>query len=173
MNNPLKYNDPSGEFWNLIIGGLIGGVVNWVAHGCKFNAQGLGYFAVGAIAGALGAGIAGGLNSALLAQGGTFASGFLGTTAMVTGSGFVAGAVIGAGTGLGAGFTAGFATGLAQGKNIGDCFKTGIHDGTIGAITAGIINGVVSGIQARRQGLDFWTGNGTFDSVTCRVSQRC
>jgi len=57
LNNPLVYTDESGEFWNLIIGGLIGGTFNWITHGCKFNAKGLGYFGVGALAGALGAGI--------------------------------------------------------------------------------------------------------------------
>lgn len=31
LNNPLKYNDPSGEFWHLVIGAAIGGVVNLVS----------------------------------------------------------------------------------------------------------------------------------------------
>lgn len=28
LNNPLKYTDPSRDFWNLIIGAAIGGVFN-------------------------------------------------------------------------------------------------------------------------------------------------
>lgn len=32
LNNPLKYTDPSGDFWNLIIGAAIGGVFNWASH---------------------------------------------------------------------------------------------------------------------------------------------
>ena len=56
LNNPLKYTDPSGEFWNLIIGAAIGGVFNWITHGCQFNAKGLGYFTTGALAGSVGVG---------------------------------------------------------------------------------------------------------------------
>ena len=29
LNNPLIYNDKNGEFWNLIIGAVIGGIINW------------------------------------------------------------------------------------------------------------------------------------------------
>ena len=53
LNNPLKYNDPSGEFWNIIIGAVIGGVVNWAIHGCQFNARGVLAFGIGAAGGAL------------------------------------------------------------------------------------------------------------------------
>ena len=49
LNNPLKYTDPSGDFWNLIIGAAIGGVFNWASHGFQLNAKGLGYFATGAV----------------------------------------------------------------------------------------------------------------------------
>ena len=62
LNNPLKYTDPSGDFWNLIIGDAIGGVFNWASHGFQLNAKGLGYFATGAVAGAVGAGLALGVN---------------------------------------------------------------------------------------------------------------
>ena len=54
LNNPLIYTDPDGEFWHLIIGAVIGGVINWATHGFQFNAKGLGYFGVGALAGTLG-----------------------------------------------------------------------------------------------------------------------
>jgi hypothetical protein len=52
LNNPLLYTDPSGEFWHIIAGGLIGGTINWVSHGCKFNGEGASYFGAGLIAGA-------------------------------------------------------------------------------------------------------------------------
>lgn len=55
MNNPFKFTDPSGEFWHIVIGAAIGGVVNWVAHGCKFDASGLAAFGIGAATGAIGA----------------------------------------------------------------------------------------------------------------------
>ena len=73
LNNPLKYTDPSGDFWNLIIGAAIGGVFNWASHGFQLNAKGLGYFATGAVAGAVGAGLASGVNVAM--AGGNFWTG--------------------------------------------------------------------------------------------------
>ena len=39
LNNPLKYTDPSGEFFHLIIGAAIGGMMNWMMHGCQWNAK--------------------------------------------------------------------------------------------------------------------------------------
>ena len=59
LNNPLSFTDQTGEFWHLIIGAAIGGVVKWGMNGFRFDAKGLGYFGVGALAGALGAGIGG------------------------------------------------------------------------------------------------------------------
>ncbi|MDR0604219.1 MAG: hypothetical protein LBG80_07970 [Bacteroidales bacterium] len=52
-NNPLMYVDEDGEFWHIIIGGFVGGVINWVSNGCKFNAEGAAYFGTGFVAGAL------------------------------------------------------------------------------------------------------------------------
>ena len=114
LNNPLSYSDESGEFWNLIIGGLIGGTFNWITHGCQFNAKGLKYFGVGALAGALGAGIGTGVSSALAAAtvpagslssvGSAFTAGFVGT-ATTSATGFAAGFVSGAAGGLSSGCT--------------------------------------------------------------------
>jgi RHS repeat-associated protein len=50
-NNPLKYTDPSGEWIHLLIGAVVGGVINWAVNGCQFNAAGLGYFGTGAASG--------------------------------------------------------------------------------------------------------------------------
>jgi hypothetical protein len=47
---------------------------------------------------------------------------------------------------------------LVEGKSIGDCFKNGIRDGAIGAITGGIVGGVAGGIDAAMDGRDFWSG---------------
>ena len=153
-NNPLRYTDASGEWINIVIGAIIGGVVNWATHGCQFNAQGLGYFGVGAVAGALTAMGAGGVSSAL--AGGSFSAGALGTAAACSvGSGFASGAVVGAAGGLVGGFTTGFGNSLVDGKNIGDCFKNGIRDGGIGAITGGVIGGVAGGIDAAMDGRNF------------------
>ncbi len=53
MNNPLCYVDENGEFWHIIIGAVVGGIINWATHGCKFTWEGLSYFGVGAISGAV------------------------------------------------------------------------------------------------------------------------
>jgi YD repeat-containing protein len=56
LNNPLRYSDPSGEWIHLLIGAIIGGVINWGVHGFQFNAQGLAAFGIGALAGGVAAG---------------------------------------------------------------------------------------------------------------------
>lgn len=173
LNNPLKYTDPSGEFWNIVIGAVIGGVVNWATHGCQFNTTGLAYFGVGAVAGALTAMGAGGVSSAL--AGGSFSAGALGTAAACSvGSGFASGAVVGAAGGLAGGFTSGFGNGLVEGKNIGDCFKNGIKDGALGAITGGVIGGIAGGIDAALDGRNFWSGKGqSIDAVKVPANTVC
>ncbi|MDO5765270.1 MAG: RHS repeat-associated core domain-containing protein [Elusimicrobiales bacterium] len=50
MNSPLMYVDKNGEFFWLI-GGLVGGLINWGVNGFQFNSEGLAYFGVGAVAG--------------------------------------------------------------------------------------------------------------------------
>ena len=158
-NNPLAHTDPGGEWIHILAGAIIGGVFNWAIHGFQFNAQGLAYFGVGALAGGLAAMGAGGVSSAL--AGGSFSAGALGTAAACTvGSGFVSGAVVGAAGGFVGGFVGGIGNSLIDGKNIGDSFKYGIRDGALGAITGGIIGGVASGIDASMDGRDFWTGAG-------------
>ncbi len=53
MNNPLMYTDTNGEFWHIVFGAVVGGVVNWGINGFRFDAAGAGYFGVGAASGAL------------------------------------------------------------------------------------------------------------------------
>jgi len=65
MNNPLVYTDPSGEFWHIIIGGIVGSVVGNVQGIIEANQQGMkGWDAfkhvmvkahIGGVAGSLGA----------------------------------------------------------------------------------------------------------------------
>ena len=54
LNNPFKYTDPSGEFWHIVIGAVVGGVVNLAANWDNIDGfwQGLTSFVVGAGAGA-------------------------------------------------------------------------------------------------------------------------
>lgn len=127
LNNPVMYTDPSGKFWHLVIGATIGGVMNWAMNGTEFSWEGLGYFGVGATAGAVGAGVGVGISSAMV--GGSFGAGFIGSSAEMTATtNFATGAAIGGG----AGFSAGFGNGLIQGQSFGDALWGGTKDGVIG-----------------------------------------
>ena len=163
LNNPLKYTDPSGEFWHLIIGAAAGGVINWLTHGCEFNMKGLGYFGVGALSGALAAGVGAGIASALPVSGATaggFAAGFWGTSsATVATSSFWSGAAIGGGAGLVSGFTTGFGNGLIEGNGFGNAFGAGSFEGLLGGVSGGLIGGILGGITAERNGRNFWNGS--------------
>ena len=156
-NNPLRYTDPDGEWVHLAIGAAIGGVVNWAAHGAKFTTRGLGYFAVGALVGALSAGIGAGVSSLL--GGGAFSAGFLGTsTALTATSSFISGAAIGASGGFTGGFVNGLGNGLVEQKGFNNSLKAGLISGLTGALSGGLVGGVVSGIQAALDGRNFFDG---------------
>jgi RHS repeat-associated protein len=93
MNNPLKYTDPDGEWAHLLIGALIGGVVNLATNWTHIDTfgEGLAYFGIGAAAGAIGAATGGAVSGAMKLGG--FISGAVSGAAggassgMITGSG--------------------------------------------------------------------------------------
>lgn len=163
--NPLKFTDPDGEFINLIIGAIIGGTVNLVSgllQGKIHNFwQGLGYFGVGAAAGALSAGIGAGVNTAM--AGGSFSAGFMGTAAGVSSTGFIAGAA----TGVSAGFTNGFITGAGNaaisGSNLGQSLVRGLNDGWRQGLMGGITGGIAGGIDAMGKDVNFFSGKAQMD----------
>jgi len=159
VNNPLIYTDPTGEFWHLIIGAVIGGTMNVIFNAGNIDNfwEGLGYFGIGAAAGALGAGVGAGVSSAI--AGGSFGAGFVGSsTAMTATSSFFTGAAIGGSAGFIAGFTTGFGNGLMRGQNFGQALGSGLKDGLIGGVTGGLIGGVAGGIDAVRDGRRFFDG---------------
>ena len=154
LNNPLKYTDPSGEFWHLIIGGIIGGTTNVLFNLKNIDNfwQGLGYFGIGAGAGALAAGIGSGVGVAL--QGGSFSAGFLGTSTTVTGVGFLGGAS--------AGLTNGFITGTGNSLMQGNKFGESLVNGLISGGKQALIGGAIAGTSALIRGKNFFTGDVTF-----------
>lgn len=161
MNNPLHYNDPSGEFWHLVIGAAIGGTFNMIANWNKAENgwQRLGYFGIGAAAGALGAGVGAGVSSAI--GGGTFGAGFLGTKAAeVATTSFLSGAAIGGSGGFASGFTTGFGNGLMGGQNFGKAMWNGTKTGLIAGGGGFLVGGTLSGLNSNFDGRDFWDGSG-------------
>jgi RHS repeat-associated protein len=139
-NNPFKYTDPSGEWIWILVGAVIGGVVNWVAHGAQFNARGLTAFGIGAAAGAL-VGIVG--PAAFTAVGGGTAGA----------GGFAAGA-IGAAAG-----TAASQTVLTVGNHVafGDPLMSG-KEFIMGVAFGAALGGTINGVSALRNGNTFWRG---------------
>ncbi|HEX4887224.1 MAG TPA: RHS repeat-associated core domain-containing protein [Luteibaculaceae bacterium] len=140
--NPLKYVDPDGEWVHLAVGAFIGGFVNWAMNGGQFNAKGLAYFGVGALAGALGAGTG---------------AGFLGTSAAFTETNsFSSGAVIRASRG----FTSGFGNSIIQGNQFKKALGDGVKAGAMGDLGCGLIGGLSGGIDAKIHDGKFWNGDG-------------
>jgi hypothetical protein len=159
LNNPFKYTDPDGEWVHLVIGAIIGGVVNLIMNADKIDnfGQGLAYFGIGAAAGALGAGIGAGISSAI--AGGSFGAGFMGSSGALTATtSFWTGAAIGGGAGFSSGFTTGFGNGLMQGQNFGDALWSGTKAGIISGASGALIGGIAGGIDAYKNDRSFWTG---------------
>lgn len=154
LNNPLAYTDKNGEFV-ILAAAIIGGVVNWATHGAKFNLKGLGYFAVGAAAGAAGAWAGG----AALAQFGGMTS-------------FASGAVSGAAGGAAGGFAGGTGNAWMGGASFANGMKSGLVGAGVGALTGGAIGGISSGISAIRQGNNFWNGQPTDAKVAAIMAAR-
>lgn len=157
LNNPLKYTDPSGEFWNLIFDAAVGGLFNWASHGFKYNAKGLGYFLTGAIAGAVSTGVASGVNVAM--AGGNFWKGAVGMLPDVLSTGFFSGAATFGSSAFVGSFITDAGNSWVEGQSFGDGLLTGLKSGYKSAIAAGIMGGIASGIDALGKNVDFWTGN--------------
>jgi RHS repeat-associated protein len=97
MNNPLKFTDPDGNWVHLVIGAIVGGVINLVSGAIQgnINSWGDGFkaFGIGAIQGALSAAIGyGGFGSA--AAGRAVTGGFL-TSATSVGANLTSTAFLG------------------------------------------------------------------------------
>ena len=144
-NNPLLYTDPSGEWIHLVVGAAIGGVVNWAMNGAEFSWRGLGYFGVGALAGASGAWIGG------AAAGAVGTAGFWSGMAIESSSSAISGFVLNGGNSWMESAT----------------FKEGLLAGGKGALIGGIVGGITGGIGGGLKALEgdasFWTGKMELD----------
>ena len=159
LNNPLKYTDPSGNFF--IIGAFVGAYINWMMNGCQFNAKGLGHFAVGAVAGAVSAGIGAGVNVAM--AGGNFWTGAAGLAQGVSSTGFISGMATGASAGFAGGLISGAGNSWVAGKKFSSGLVEGLKSGGLGALSGGITGGIHGGLDALNKGTNFWTGTKLID----------
>ena len=156
LNNPLKYTDPDGEWAHLLIGALIGGIVNVatnLGHIDTFG-EGLAYFGIGAAAGVIGA-----------ATGGAAAG------AMKLG-GFVSGAVSSAAGGASSGFITGSGNAWMQGANFGQGLKAGAIAAGIGAGSGALFGGLTRGIVDYRKGYNFWDGTKIDEFIDGTISTK-
>ena len=163
LNNPLQYTDPSGEFWHLIVGAAIGGFLNVVLNANNIDNcwQGLAYFGIGAVAGALSAGVGAGISTAF--AGGSFSAGFTGITAGVSATGFLSGSASSAASGFIGGFITGSGNSWISGNSFSKGLINGITQGGIGLFVGSLTGGIIGGIDALYKGTNFWTGTASFD----------
>lgn len=140
LNNPLKYTDPDGEFWHIIIGGLIGGTINLVSKAINGQIEsvgdGLAAFGIGFASGSI-ASVAGG---AML--------GMMGGSTSVA-SGFAVGS-----------FSSAFslpALSIGNSAYFGDPVMSG-RDYLEGLLIGGLVGGVTNAISNIVSGRNIWTG---------------
>ena len=152
------YTDPDGEWIHLVIGAIIGGFMNVIMNVDRIDNfwQGLGYFGIGAAAGALGAGIGASVSTAIAGAG--FGAGFIGTsTATVTG--FLGSAAVAGSAATASCFITGAGNSWMQGNSFGKGLLDGVKSGLIGGTTAALTAGIFGGLDALSSGRNFWTGS--------------
>jgi len=159
LNNPLMFTDPSGEWIHLVVGAVVGGVINLAVNWNNIDSfwDGAGFFAIGAGAGALAAGTGAGFG-ALASGAGSF--GFM-STAAISAPGLLPGIAVGVSSGFTSGFVTSTGNGLLQGETLGSSLENGLTDGLWGAALGGVIGGTTGQIRAIKLGLDPITGMGT------------
>ncbi|MGF1564744.1 MAG: RHS repeat-associated core domain-containing protein [Flavobacteriales bacterium] len=166
-NNPVSYIDPDGEWAHIVIGAAVGGTLNWAFNGAQFNAQGLGYFGVGALAGGLAAGVGAGVGAAIAgnaAAGGGFAAGFVGSATLGS-TRFAAGATTGAMAGITNGLIQGTGNAMLGGQSFGVAlFGNGMNQALKQGLSGAALGGIMGGIQSAQN------GGGFFESGTVKTT---
>ena len=143
MNSPLCYVDENGEFWWIAAAAFIGGAINVATNWKNIDNfwQGVGYFGVGATAGAIGA-LTGG--AALAVTGG------LGGAAGGAIAGFVGGAT--------SGFILGGGNTLMAGGSLYNAWSNGLTGAYTGAATGAVLGGIGGGFTSYLKGENVWSG---------------
>jgi RHS repeat-associated protein len=142
LNNPLMYNDPDGEFWNIVVGAVFGGLEG----GFEYLGNGRSFWE-GAWKGAL----VGAVTSAVGSCAGTAVSSALGTSSTLGGC-MLNGAI----TGAAAGFASGFAGSATSAWLNGASFENGLNRGLIGGGYGAIGGGVMGSLSGIERYDDYW-----------------
>lgn len=142
-NNPVIGVDPNGEFWHIVIGAAIGGVINLTSKALngqiKSVGDGFAAFGIGAVAGGLTA-----------ATGGAVAGSFgLATTSF-------AGAAVAGASGAVYGD---MALGIGNMGYFGDPYNPSLKRMAIVATSGAALGGIFQGLSNSLTGKNFWTGN--------------
>ncbi|MBR3075993.1 MAG: VCBS repeat-containing protein, partial [Bacteroidales bacterium] len=158
LNNPLKYNDPDGEFvitttMILVTGAIIGATFGGI-QGYKIGqAKGLsGWDMFGCIA----AGSA--IGGAAAFAGGYVATALAPVVAAAGYGGFVGGAITGAFSGAAAGAINGLGFGALSTGTLDGAFNAGAQGMALGMLSGAAMGGIMQGISAKLDGKNFWTG---------------
>ena len=148
LNNPLSITDPNGQFFHIVIGAIIGGVVNLGIKAFQGRignfTDGLKAFGVGAVAGGLGAATGG---ASLVATG-------------LTGASVLGGAV----SGIAGSIVSSPILGLGNSYFFGDPYsaKTFGRDVLIGGTGGAIVGGTIAAFK----GNNIWLGNSVANGRT-------
>ena len=163
LNNPVMYSDPTGEVFgidDIIAAAALGAIFNAFTQIVAGNVNDVGDFfvaaGIGALSGAAGFAIGNGVNAAI--AGGSFASGFVGSST-VSSTGFWAGAGTGAASGFASGFISGTGNSLLAGNNFRQSLQNGWKEGLMGLGSGAVIGGICGGIDAAINHREFFTGN--------------
>lgn len=165
-NNPVSTIDPDGEWAHIAVGALFGGVVNWVAHGATLDSEGLKAFAIGALAGGVGAATLGVGTAA--AAGLPLSTGFTGGAALAGAAG--TGGFLGGGA-LAVGGTTASNLILSEGNHmfLGDP-RWSNEQFVLTAAGSFVLGGSISGYVSWKSGNGFWRGSSPSNSTPWMAS---
>jgi RHS repeat-associated protein len=160
LNNPLKYNDRTGELFGIddailiaaagaIIGGVVGGYQGYKlgkANGATGDEM-FGYIYCGVLIGCTSAMIGGYVGAAVAPM--VAAAGY---------GGFLGGAFTGAFSGAAAGAVNGLGFGALSTGTIDGAINAGAQGMALGIFSGAAMGGAIQGVAAKVNGKSFWTG---------------
>lgn len=158
LNNPLRFADTSGELFGIddaifivVASAIIGGTINAISNGQNIHNfwDALGYFSVGAAAGAVGA-YAGGA----IAIGGVIGGALSGLV-----SGASAGGILGAGNSF-----------MTNG-NFNQIWSDALNGMIAGGVSGAVVGGIAGGVSSYLKGENIWTGKANPTSIEPRRPQ--